>query len=487
MLAALALFALLTPLQGQVGEPSAEVAQARLQSLAEEVDSQIPWIRDPYARVDLHRRSGKSQPYSPPVDRIALLEQGLAQAKARGQLLLVYAHRIEGRQMYRAPLLDHYMRLAVWGDPETAELVRRRFVPMRLYVDKAVGAKLGVVNGKREEPGFLATVEPALLFVTPSGDVVHIVERIRSFSPYWMRTVLLRVLARQPKHAALSPEFRALDQQKMQSAEARAWLAEQMCLEGRELDALELLRKPAPQAKQRPLPDAKGNERLAQWVEREKKKRAEAAERGERALARSMMRAERLRGEAPAALRMLGESEALADEALRSVLALDELSWASRLLTKLPERSEFEWWRGYLAWRAWKLDAARAHFARAAQLAEQPWAGRAAAMLVLADDTTPISPLAHGFEMVRYPPAAAQRGPLPRTSELASDDAESAARAGLRWLLGEQRPDGSWSDTRYAYWGSPEILPNVRAAVTALSAAALVRWRSLDPNVSTPR
>jgi hypothetical protein len=56
------------------------------------------------------------------------------------------------------------------------------------------------------------------------------------------------------------------------------------------------------------------------------------------------------------------------------------------------------------------------------------------------------------------------------------------ARAAFDYLLKHQRPDGSWSDTRYAFWPAPRILPNVRMAVTALAAAAVISWWDLDPD-----
>jgi hypothetical protein len=57
----------------------------------------------------------------------------------------------------------------------------------------------------------------------------------------------------------------------------------------------------------------------------------------------------------------------------------------------------------------------------------------------------------------------------------------AVTRAALDYLLAAQRPDGSWSDTRYAFWPAPRILPNVRMAVTALAATAVLVWRDLDP------
>jgi hypothetical protein len=103
-----------------------------------------------------------------------------------------------------------------------------------------------------------------------------------------------------------------------------------------------------------------------------------------------------------------------------------------------------------------------------------PWAWRAAANLVRADDGLPEGPLAHHLEDYF---AGAPEGVPASTRRPASD----APRGGLRFLLRAQHADGAWRDARYAYWPDPRILPNVWMAVTALAARALVEHRDLDP------
>jgi hypothetical protein len=102
-----------------------------------------------------------------------------------------------------------------------------------------------------------------------------------------------------------------------------------------------------------------------------------------------------------------------------------------------------------------------------------PWAWRAAANLVKADDTLPEGPLSHHLEDVMHPGVDG----VPKSTGKAG----AGAREGLRFLLRAQHADGAWRDARYAYWPNPHILPNVWTAITALAARALWEHRDLDP------
>jgi hypothetical protein len=113
---------------------------------------------------------------------------------------------------------------------------------------------------------------------------------------------------------------------------------------------------------------------------------------------------------------------------------------------------------------------------------DSPWAWRAAANLVRAEDSLPRGPLMHHLEDFFLRP------PLrpPSSTRWPAGDAEGAARRGLEFLLDAQWEDGSWRDARYAYWPDPKILPNVFTAVTALAALALLEWRGLAPERADP-
>lgn len=108
---------------------------------------------------------------------------------------------------------------------------------------------------------------------------------------------------------------------------------------------------------------------------------------------------------------------------------------------------------------------------------ESPWAWRAAANVVKAEDSLPQGPLTHHFEdfFTQLPEGA------PTSTRQPAADVDVAVRRALDFLLRAQWEDGLWRDSRYAYWPDPRILPNVWMAVTALSAMALLEWRDLDP------
>jgi hypothetical protein len=52
------------------------------------------------------------------------------------------------------------------------------------------------------------------------------------------------------------------------------------------------------------------------------------------------------------------------------------------------------------------------------------------------------------------------------------------ARAGVLFLLAQQRDDGGFTDARYAYWPNSEITPNVWVAITSIAMTALLEHRA---------
>lgn len=109
------------------------------------------------------------------------------------------------------------------------------------------------------------------------------------------------------------------------------------------------------------------------------------------------------------------------------------------------------------------------------------WGWKAAMNLATWKDERPEGPVPHNFEDVFWAPEAAyEKTDRTRLSRGAAD-ADDVAKRAVEWLLVHQHASGGWTDTRYAYWDSPKITPNVRVAVTALACAALVEWRDVDP------
>ncbi len=111
-----------------------------------------------------------------------------------------------------------------------------------------------------------------------------------------------------------------------------------------------------------------------------------------------------------------------------------------------------------------------------------PWAAKAAANLVVREDSLPMGPAMHAFEEVAWPPEEALAG-RPSSTRWARTPADlpDVARRAVEWLLRNQDASGAWTDSRYVYCDSPKILPNVHMAATALAAAALLAWRDVAP------
>ncbi len=481
----------------------------RFTRLARRAGSGIHWIRDPYRRLDLLRHEQTaSQPYNPSVDRKVLLSRALDRARATDRLVLVYAFRIHGSHMYRGPVLDDYMNLTVFSDPELVELVNRKFIPLRLYVDRHVGKVLGVQNTRSE--GFLKTVEPALLFVSPGGKVLHIVQRINTFSVHWMRHVLKEVLRIHPEFDKPSVNTRAL-REPGKSADALIHLAGEQCLDGNEEASEKSLKKASAlvetsrvYAKKRvreveaakPGAGAKPREvRLWEWKVKRARRTLDRAEAARVCHLMTWARTLRLLRRGREALSGISQTRNQAGEggishlsleAARIHLALGDWDAVKRVLKNYPPTSESEFLLGQAHHVTWDQEKAREHFHRVVDLGEEPWSYRAAAMIALSDDTTPLSPLAHGFSFLEYGSEAVYAPGVPATSEIPRKGSPAGAKkavvkAALDYLLSQQRPDGSWSDTRYAYWPAPRILPNVRMAITALAATAVLAWWDLDP------
>ncbi|HLG42693.1 MAG TPA: hypothetical protein VI643_04955, partial [Planctomycetota bacterium] len=143
-----------------------------LRRLSRRCGSQIEWIQDtPPPRNE----SPKWQ--ADPADRSKLWQEALDKAKAADRPVLLYLYRIDGRQMYRAPCLDNYMMNAVFTDPDVVNIVKSRFVAIRLLSNATL--PLGI---KPPDPSGRGTLEPALVFAGSDGKVAHIVDRIRTFN-----------------------------------------------------------------------------------------------------------------------------------------------------------------------------------------------------------------------------------------------------------------------------------------------------------------
>jgi hypothetical protein len=158
-----------------------------------QVDPEIPWISD---GTELPEHSASFP--DAPVDRGALLERAKTLARERNRLILWYCMRVPGTHMTRAGSLDTYARVAWFAHPPIADLIRAKFVPLRMACDERLGAALGV-----RRPDF---IEPGFIVLTPDGKVVHRADRFRTFNPDVLRGALVAVLRRHEAYNAPAGE-----------------------------------------------------------------------------------------------------------------------------------------------------------------------------------------------------------------------------------------------------------------------------------------
>jgi hypothetical protein len=400
-----------------------------------QVDGAIPWLRDPEVYID-----GRSTKWSADdkVDRQALLAQALQQATEQHQPVLWYVYRIvdrnkHGVQMYRAPVLDMYMQQVLFADPDVARIVKTRFVPLRMVCDEAMCERFGL------RP--LQYVEPMVVFLDAGGKKLHVVERLRTFDALWFADLLRRVL----DHAgAPAPECKTASE----AIDAGMWEKALALLGDEPTDAVEKagllrrLRRPA--------------EALAVLDRFQRpSKKLQAMLDAERGLVLT------LQGDTAGALRALEAAYRAGGDGA----------------------AEAGYWLAHNRWRDGnELGAIQQYQIVADRWPESSHGKRARLNLMLGDDERPVGATFCGFENAGYLPDAAYAG-LPRDTTWAGParDPKQTAESGVRFLLRMQREHGGFTDSRYAYWPTPELTPNAWVAITALAATALLEWRDVDP------
>ncbi len=167
------------------------------EALAKKCDSQIPWITDAVGLIDMELAAGHHpqfpearEPKNYKVDRAALLAQAKKAAVERNRLILWYCPRMYGLHMYRAVLTDRYMKAAAFTDPGVVDLIREKFVALRMCCDVDTGKALNLKPFDFVEPGFIV--------MTPEGQIVHRIDHVRTFNSDWFRAALVAVLRKNP-------------------------------------------------------------------------------------------------------------------------------------------------------------------------------------------------------------------------------------------------------------------------------------------------
>ena len=415
-------------------EPAAPPAAATAAAPAHlGLGDEIPWRSD-----GQEFRDHEDRPTRVKVDRTALIDAACAEAKQKGTLVAWYVHRIQektlqGRQMYRAPVLDLYARQVLFSDPDLAELLSHAFVPVRCVMDQKLSDRFGL------KP--LAFVEPAIVFLDGDGKLVHFVERIRTFHAPWFADLCVRVL----------------ENQKVQLP---ADTVDGLRRVGRWREALAMALKQEPKS-------------TADWL--------------------GIARLQRLLREFDAALQSLDKAAANpppAGERGRILLQRGDLLAALPLLEEGyrsggANAAEAGYWHALASLRLGDEVAAMRRFQVIAQkYPGTPYGKRALANTTLGPDDRPLGAAFTGFESLAPLPEGAWQG-LPKDTQWQGDRLGPAAmaRSGVEFLLAQQRDDGGFTDARYAYWPSSEITPNVWIAITAIACTALFEHRAAHPDL----
>lgn len=387
--------------------------------LAAKCDTMIEWLTDGATLRDNDNGRRAQQ-----LETLAVFEKAKAQAKAQGRLILWYIPKVWGTHMYRGALPDGYMRIGIWTHPDVVALVKRKFVPMRVTADRAMGEATGI---KRFD-----VIEPAVVLLTPEGRVVHTVERIRTFNPDWLVDVLVSVLRNNEKYNPVAKDARnedlilGGDYDKVQFKESDPYT-----------EAILARRR------------RKGDEAL-----RLLEKMTGAAERTEK-------------GRVLLALGRIAEAKKALEEAMA-------------VRSRNPREDEAYYLLSLCHWYLGDEKGAEGKWRELTKHhPDSPWAWRAAANLVPDQDTLRKGPAAHGFEDPFWPPDPACGAANGTRWARPPADRDDAARRGVEFLLRMQRSHGGWDDSRYCYWPDQKILPNVWVCVSAAAAAALLDWRDV--------
>ena len=126
------------------------------------------------------------------MDRAELLEEAKKKATEKNRLILWYCPRVPGSHMDRAEVLDGYIKSVFFTDPALVDLVKAKFVPLRMCCDSATSRETGIKK--------FAFVEPGFILMTPDGTIVHAIDRLRTFNADWLRAVLVAVLRKNEKY-----------------------------------------------------------------------------------------------------------------------------------------------------------------------------------------------------------------------------------------------------------------------------------------------
>jgi hypothetical protein len=131
-----------------------------LQGLAAKCGTEIPWLTS--------------------------MTEAVKKAKETKRPIAWWVPTVEGSPMDRKLVLEKYMLSGPFMMPGVVELLRERFVPLRLKGDPAFHKAYGI--------DLLEFIEPGLVFLDGDTKLIHKVDRITTFSEEWFTHLLRGVL-----------------------------------------------------------------------------------------------------------------------------------------------------------------------------------------------------------------------------------------------------------------------------------------------------
>jgi tetratricopeptide (TPR) repeat protein len=434
----------------------------------------IEWMTDGSEFLDRKRFKTAMTKDERAFDRTTLIDGALARAKQLQKPVLIYVYKISekskrGRQMIRAPVLDVYMRQLIWSDPDVERIVTQSFVPVRTVFDDAMCERFSV------RP--LTFLEPAILFLTPDGELLHELRTIRTFDAPWITQVLRDVLDK--AHGPLVADDLDAAKNRGDWQRALALLEAQGSTSARDAYEQATMLRRLRRGKHALAALDTATERLQFEAAASKKPAAEQPQRRRSRRPRLPKALQQLDLEIAAERGAVLIKMARFDEAVAPLMKAADArveAWGEGP----SRRAEARYRLALLRLRAGDESGALRRFQRLAQDdPEDLYAHRADVnMRVGIDDGLSLGAPMFGYERLAWLPD----GAFSKLAATTHWPAETFTEAeiidnSVRALLAQQRSHGGWTDSRYAYCPDARITPNVWVAITAICCQALHRHR----------
>ncbi len=394
------------------------------------------------------------------------LSDGYGVASELKKPVLWYVPSISGGHMYNRGPLDPYMKVGVFTPPEIVDLVKRKFVAVRME--------------SKGDHGIKATTyfEPCLVFLDGEKKLLHKIVSIRTINDDFFYNQMLLVLKKNQElnkpSTELEKAIKASESDK--SAKTRLALAREYLADGDLAKAKEILEGLLKESKEE---EAAIHYELAR-VNRLLRNGAEAlkhVKEGKEKTKDASLKGNLITEEGLVHLKMekLSEAKTCLEQVLKET-------------AECTRAAEAKYYLGVIAiYNQDEKTAKDIWVSVAKDYKDSRWVWKAAANLTKSssgkgkESKGVDSPLVQCFETVFWLDSIHYDTLAESTEWKRSEkDVAHVAHLAAKFLLRSQRSDGSWNDSRYA-WMGPGVLPNVWMAITALCAAALLEHRDIDP------